>query len=125
MASTAIAVGSALTAGGYLLRRRISKNWITPSSIPPKQFTKDQTIVITGGNTGLGYEVAKYLSSYGAKVILACRNLETGQNAALQIRECTSNNDVECMKLDLSSLESVRTFATELKTRNENICIDM
>ena len=121
MASTAIAVGSALTAGGYLLRRRISKNWIIPSSIPPKKFTKDQTIVITGGNTGLGYEVAKYLSSYGAKVILACRNLETGQNAALQIRECTSNNDVECMKLDLSSLESVRTFATELKTRNENI----
>ena len=121
MASTAIAVGSVLTTCGYLLRRRISKNWISPSSIPHKQFTKDQTIVITGGNTGLGYEVAKYLSSNGVKIILGCRNLDTGKHAALKIRECTSNNDVEAMKLDLSSLESINTFATELKTRKENI----
>jgi len=56
MTSTAIAIGSVLTAAStYLLRRRISKSWITHSSIPSKQFSKDQTIIITGGNTGLGF----------------------------------------------------------------------
>ena len=56
MTSTAIAIGSILTAtSSYLLRRRISKSWITHSSIKSKQFTNDQTIIITGGNSGLGF----------------------------------------------------------------------
>jgi len=123
MSSTAIAIGSILTAGGLFLRRRISKNWIIRSAITPlrQQFNSDKTIIITGGNTGLGYEAAKDLSSYGAKIILACRNIDAGKSAAATIRELTSNNNVDCMQLDLASLKSVRTFATELKTRNDKI----
>ncbi|KAL7525215.1 hypothetical protein ACHAXR_001919 [Thalassiosira sp. AJA248-18] len=110
-----------LTTGGFLLRRKISRKWITRSSICVQQFTKEQTIIITGGNTGLGYEAAKDLASCGGKVILACRNNEAAERAALQIRECTGNEEVNSMKLDLSSLDSVRAFATELKARNEKV----
>ena len=119
MTSTAVAFGSVLTASGLFLRRRISKNWITSSAITSCQLTNDQTIIITGGNTGLGYEAAKKLSTYGAKIILACRDVESGKRATVSIRESTSNNNIECMHLDLASLKSVRTFATKLKARND------
>jgi len=118
------AVGSislVLATGGLLLRRRISRNWITQASISAPQFTKDQTIIITGGNTGLGYEAAKYLANCGGKIILACRNGDAGKRAALELRETTGNKDVEFLKLDLGDLSSVRSFATNFKKRNEKI----
>lgn len=65
LASTVVGSITALLAtSGFLLRRRISRNWITQSSIRVPQFTKEQTIIITGRNTGLGFEAAKYLAHY-------------------------------------------------------------
>ena len=68
-------------------------------------------------------EAAKILSSFGAKIILACRNTDSGENAAVKIREHTSNSTsiVECRKLDLASLQSVQSFAQDIKEREENI----
>jgi len=68
-------------------------------------------------------EAAKILSSSGAcKIILACRNTDSGENAAVKIREHTSNTSiVECRKLDLASLQSVQAFAQEIKERDEKI----
>ena len=67
-------------------------------------------------------EAAKILSSFGAKIILACRNTDSGENAAVKIREHTSNKSiVECRKLDLASLQSVQSFAQEIKERDEKI----
>lgn len=114
-------VAAFLTTGGYLFRRKISKNWITKSAITLHKFTKEETTVITGGNTGLGYEVAKVLATCGGKVILACRDNKSGQLAAHHIRESTGNKDVECMALDLASLASVKTFADNLKKRKEKV----
>ncbi|KAK0235147.1 NAD-P-binding protein [Armillaria nabsnona] len=69
------------------------------------------TAVVTGANTGIGYEVAKYLAESGAsKVILACRNEEKGRAAASSL-----GSVVEYRHLDLSSFSSVHEFVRTFK----------
>jgi NAD(P)-dependent dehydrogenase (short-subunit alcohol dehydrogenase family) len=118
-----VAVGGVVIAGGsILLRRRISKNWITRSNLFNKRLSKESgTIIITGGNIGLGYAAAQILAEFGGKILLACRDIDAGERAALAIRSATGNADVRCALLDLSSLESVRTFASALTLKNERI----
>ncbi|OPX07769.1 SDR family NAD(P)-dependent oxidoreductase [Mycobacterium sp. AT1] len=87
-------------------------NWTT-ADIP------DQTgriAVVTGANTGLGYETAAALAANGAHVVLAVRNLEKGKQAAARI-----GGDVSVVELDLTSLASVRTAADELKSRFDHL----
>jgi len=84
--------------------------------------TKDEkTIVVTGGNGGLGYECAKAIAASGPEwcVVLAVRSPEKGERAALRIAEETGNPGVEAMRLDLASLASVRSFAGELAQRDD------
>jgi retinol dehydrogenase-12 len=111
-----------LTTSIYLFRRRLSKDWLTSNSIThPITLTKKHTIIITGGNVGLGYETALDLASRGAQIVLGCRNLVDAQKAVGSIRAHTNNDDVSCLELDLSSLSSVRKFATDIKQRHENL----
>ena len=65
-----------------------------------------RTVIVTGANSGLGEVTARELARVGARVILACRNLDKGNAAAAGM-----TGDVEVRKLDLQSLESVREFA--------------
>jgi NAD(P)-dependent dehydrogenase (short-subunit alcohol dehydrogenase family) len=84
----------------------------------------DQTgrvAVVTGSNTGLGLETAKALAARGARVVLAVRNLEKGKEAAATITAATAGADVTLQELDLSSLESVRTAAAELRSQHDQI----
>ncbi|XP_023931511.1 retinol dehydrogenase 12-like [Lingula anatina] len=71
-----------------------------------------KTIIITGANTGIGFEAARILCRSGDKyeVILACRSEEKAQAAVKAIKEESPNADVMFMKLDLASLDSVRQF---------------
>lgn len=71
----------------------------------------EQIAIVTGANTGLGYETALELSKKAMKVILACRNERRGIDAAEKIRVQVPNADVEVMIVDVSSLSSVRKFA--------------
>jgi len=80
-----------------------------------------RTAVITGANTGLGYETAAALAAKGAHVVLAVRNLEKGKAAAERISAATPGASVAVQELDLSSLESVRAAAEELKARHDAI----
>ena len=80
-----------------------------------------RTAVITGANTGLGYETAAALAAKGAHVVLAVRNLEKGRAAAERISAATPGASVAVQELDLSSLESVRAAAEELKARHDAI----
>ncbi|XP_006002401.1 dehydrogenase/reductase SDR family member 13b.1 [Latimeria chalumnae] len=72
---------------------------------------KGKTVVVTGGNTGIGKATAMDLAERGARVILACRSKERGEAAAYDIRTKSGNNEVLFMPLDLASLKSVRAFA--------------
>jgi NAD(P)-dependent dehydrogenase (short-subunit alcohol dehydrogenase family) len=84
----------------------------------------DQTgriAVITGANTGLGFETATALAARGAHVVMAVRNLEKGKQAAARITEATPGAEVELQELDLSSLESVRSAAAELRSAHDRI----
>jgi len=68
-------------------------------------------MVITGANSGIGYEAALQLARKGASVVLACRSLDKANAAAQQIKSACPAASVEVMELDLSSLASVRSFA--------------
>jgi NAD(P)-dependent dehydrogenase (short-subunit alcohol dehydrogenase family) len=68
--------------------------------------------IVTGANIGLGFDTALALAGKGCRVVLACRNLDKAQAARGQILAHHPKAHVECQALDLSSLKSVRSFAT-------------
>jgi len=70
--------------------------------------------IVTGSNTGLGYDNARVLAARGATVVMAVRDTAKGDAAADRIRELTPGAVVVVQKLDLGSLESVRTAGAEL-----------
>src|SRR5271166_1223167 len=80
-----------------------------------------RTAVITGANTGLGYETAAVLAGRGARVVLAVRNLERGKQAVARITAATPGAEVELQELDLTSLESVRAAARQLRSDYDRI----
>jgi NAD(P)-dependent dehydrogenase (short-subunit alcohol dehydrogenase family) len=84
----------------------------------------DQTgrvAVITGANTGLGFETAAALAEHGAHVVLAVRNLDKGKDAATLISRRSPNASVALQELDLTSLDSIRTAADQLRSDHERI----
>ena len=70
--------------------------------------------IITGANTGIGLETAVDLAKRNARVILACRSVERGETAAIEVRKRSGNDDVVFVQLDLASLDSVRKFAAKI-----------
>ncbi|XP_047424819.1 retinol dehydrogenase 12, like [Mugil cephalus] len=87
------------------LRNLFRRAWSSPERLD------DKTVVITGANTGIGKEAAIDLAKRGAKVIIACRDMEKAQAAVTEIIERSGSNSVVCMKLDLSDTKSIREFA--------------
>ena len=89
----------------------MSAKW-TAADVP------DQTgrvAVVTGGNSGIGYEAAAVLAGKGAHVVVAVRNLDKGKEAARRIEQRHPGADVTLTELDLSSLASVRKAADTLR----------
>jgi NAD(P)-dependent dehydrogenase (short-subunit alcohol dehydrogenase family) len=84
----------------------------------PKKRFDDQTIIVTGSNTGLGLEAARHFVRLGAaKVILAVRSVEKGEEAATSIAETEKREGVvEVWELDLGSYASVKEFAARAAT---------
>src|SRR3978361_2090770 len=85
----------------------------TPGDVP------DQTgrvAIITGANTGLGYETAAVLADRGAHVVLAVRNLDKGKDAVARIKAETPTADVTLQALDLTSLDDIRKASDELRS---------
>ena len=78
-----------------------------------------KTVIITGANSGLGFNAARKIAAYSKdfELILACRNPEKAQSAKDQIISGTGNPNVSVMQLDTSSLKSVRAFAAEYKEK--------
>ncbi|XP_034022491.1 retinol dehydrogenase 12, like [Thalassophryne amazonica] len=76
----------------------------------------DKTVVVTGANTGIGKETALDLAKRGAKVIMACRDMEKAEAAVKEVIEQSGNQNVTCMKLDLANSKSIREFAEAINT---------
>ncbi|NOK59574.1 MAG: SDR family NAD(P)-dependent oxidoreductase [Chloroflexi bacterium AL-W] len=74
-------------------------------------------IVVTGANSGIGFEAAKEFARKGAQTILACRNMDKAQAAFAQIQTEIPHASAEIMRLDLASLSSVHQFAAAFKTK--------
>ena len=94
-----------------------SSRW-TATAIPDQ---RGRVAVVTGSNTGLGFETAGALAARGARVVLAVRNLDKGKEAASAITAATPGADVTLQELDLGSLDSVRSAAEELKSGYDRI----
>ena len=81
-----------------------------------------RTIIITGANSGLGFETARKIAKdKNYRVILACRNMEKGNSAKDEIVNGTGNENIIPMELDISSLESVRAFVDNFKKLNTKV----
>src|SRR5512134_1200345 len=85
----------------------VANQW-TSEDIPDQ---RGKVAVVTGGNSGIGYEAARALAAKGARVILAVRSVEKGQAAVAAIQRAHPGAAAEVMSLDLSDLGSVRRFA--------------
>jgi NAD(P)-dependent dehydrogenase (short-subunit alcohol dehydrogenase family) len=95
----------------------MSARWTT-DDVPGQQ---GRLAVVTGANTGLGFETAQVLAARGASVVLAVRNIEKGKQAAARIAAAVPGATVTVQELDLSSLDSVRAAAAELRAGHPRI----
>jgi hypothetical protein len=77
--------------------------------------------LVTGGNSGLGFETVKTLAGKHAHVILACRDITKGNVARDQIYQQTPDASIEVMPLDLASLASIRQFAEAFKLNHNQL----
>ncbi|MDY6430762.1 MAG: SDR family NAD(P)-dependent oxidoreductase [Bacilli bacterium] len=75
---------------------------------------KDKTILITGGNSGVGFESARYCLYLGMKVILCARNIKRGEDAINKLRIEFPSSSISLMIIDLSEEESIKKFAKEI-----------
>jgi NAD(P)-dependent dehydrogenase (short-subunit alcohol dehydrogenase family) len=75
---------------------------------------KGQTVVVTGGNSGIGLETASALAGMGARVLVTARNADRGRSAVAQIAERTEGAQVQLVVFDLADLSSVRRGAAEI-----------
>ena len=84
----------------------------------------EKVIIITGANTGIGYQTAKELSKLEPhKIVLACRDVSRGLDAVKTIKEDLKTDNVDFMKLDLNDLDSVRDFTDEFRGKYERLDI--
>ena len=90
----------------------------TSDEVPGQQ---GRLAVVTGANTGLGFETARVLAARGASVVLAVRDTDKGKAAAARIAGAAPGADVTVQPLDLTSLDSVRAAAGELRAKHPRI----
>jgi NAD(P)-dependent dehydrogenase (short-subunit alcohol dehydrogenase family) len=90
----------------------------TPDRIPDQS---GRLAIVTGANSGLGQVTARELARAGARVILACRNLEKGRAAEQECGAAVPGAQLEMEELDLASLDSVRSFAERYRDAHDGL----
>jgi len=81
--------------------------------------------VVTGANSGLGFQTALELARHGARVVMACRDQGRGAQAVDRVRAAAPGAQVELGALDLAELASVRRFAAWYRERREREGLDL
>ena len=74
-----------------------------------------RTVLVTGGNSGIGFECARSLAGEGWHVLVASRNRDASADAVRRITRESGNDAVSAMSVDLGSIESVRQLAREIE----------
>ena len=80
-----------------------------------------RTVVVTGANSGIGFEAAAVLARRGAITVLACRDAAKSEAAAARMTEAAPGASVMVVRVDLASLDSVRAAAAEILARHERL----
>ena len=93
------------------------KRW-TANDLPE---LSGKVILITGGNSGIGFQAAVEFARKHSSVVLGCRSVEKGRAAAAQIMGACPQASVDVMELDLASLESIRNFARSFLARHSKL----
>lgn len=101
----------------------LTKKYFNGGSCTSKARLDGKTVIITGANTGIGKETALDLARRGARVILACRDLNRALKSADEIRKKTGNGNVFVEILDLASFDSIRQFSEKINKQEERIDI--
>lgn len=116
-----LSIAAAAVGTAVLVRNRLSAPnadaW-TEADIPDQS---GRVAVVTGANTGIGYETARALAHKSAHVVLACRSRERGEEALQRIRAERPAGGAELMLLDLADLDSVRAFADAFSERHDRL----
>jgi NAD(P)-dependent dehydrogenase (short-subunit alcohol dehydrogenase family) len=95
----------------------VSEKWTT-ADIPDQS---GRVAVVTGANSGLGLIDALELARAGARVVMACRKVDKGEEAARRIRGSVPGADVSVVALDLAGLASVRAFAERIRGEHDRL----
>ncbi len=95
----------------------MKENWTT-NNIP--QLT-GKVIIVTGGNSGLGFESVKAFVEKGAEVVMACRSTENGKKAKAEILKHNPDGSIKVAELDLANLNSVRRFAKNFQQKHDRL----
>jgi NAD(P)-dependent dehydrogenase (short-subunit alcohol dehydrogenase family) len=80
-----------------------------------------KTILVTGGNSGLGFEAVKVFALKGAHMIMACRSVNKGEEAKKQIIDFNPKADILVMELDLTDLKSILSFVDLFKESHSRL----
>ena len=82
---------------------------------------KGKVAIITGANSGIGFETAKALAKKGATVVMACRNLQKAEEAKKKVLSIDPNASLKPMKIDTSSLTEVQKFAKHFQNHFDRL----
>ena len=93
------------------------RNW-SLNEVPSQS---GKVAIVTGANSGIGYEVTLGLIKTGFEVIMACRNLQKAEEAKVKILHQYPKANINLMRVDTSSLNEVKKFVEQFKNRYQNL----
>ncbi|XP_016403140.1 retinol dehydrogenase 11-like, partial [Sinocyclocheilus rhinocerous] len=97
--------------------RNMFRSWSSDARLDGK------TVIITGANTGIGKETAIDLAKRGARIIMACRDMEKTDAALKEVKDASGNQDVVACRLDLADSKSIREFAENINKEEKQVNI--
>ena len=97
----------------------MKQKW-TSADIPVQT---DRTVLVTGGNSGLGFHTCRLLAAKGARVLLASRSSQRGDQARAEILQVVPDAQLEVISLDLADLDSVRRCAATIRNDLDSLHI--
>ncbi|MCD9033525.1 SDR family oxidoreductase [Luteimonas sp. Y-2-2-4F] len=112
LAALGVLLSCTAAMGSALAQSPPKPDW-GPADMPPQD---GRIFLVTGGTSGMGYEDAKALAAAGARVVIAARNPQRGEEAIERIRRDVPAAQVRFEAVDLADLSSVRALAQRLRT---------